>query len=41
MEPIDPETPDTLTVEVTELTIEGERRLLLFEFVEPVAEPEG
>lgn len=40
MEPIDPETPETLTMEVTELTIEGERRLLLFEFAEP-AEPEG
>lgn len=34
MEPIDPETPDTLDMEVTELTIEGDRRLLLFEFSE-------
>ncbi len=41
MEPIDPETPDTLTVEVKELTIEGERRLLLFEFEEVPSETEG
>ncbi len=41
MEPINPETPDKLTMEVTELTIEGERRLLLFEFEDVSSETEG